>query len=121
MGKIKIKFTVIALVAMIMTFFTQGTLAYYTTVGRATNVVTSGNIQFFIHETTDWGLEFPKEGVYIVPGDIVSKRVTVESDCNHPFYLRTKVISGINAVGLPSAECFRLNINKDYWEYHDGW
>ena len=71
-SKIKIKFAVAALVAIAITFLSQGTLAYYSTVGKATNVVTSGNIQFIIHETTDQGKEFPREGVYIVPGDIVS-------------------------------------------------
>ena len=46
MGKYKLKLAAIALVAIVMTFFAQETLAYYTTVGTATNVVTSGNIQF---------------------------------------------------------------------------
>ena len=27
-----------------------------------------------IHEMTDQGTEFPEEGVYIVPGDVVSKK-----------------------------------------------
>ena len=85
LGKIKLKTATVALIAVILTFFSQGTLAYYSTVGKATNVVTSGNIQFIIHEKTDAGTDFPKEGVYIVPGDIVSKRVSIESDCEHPF------------------------------------
>ena len=65
LGKIKLKTATIALIAVILTFFSQGTLAYYSTVGKATNVVTSGNIQFIIHEKTDAGTDFPKEGVYI--------------------------------------------------------
>ena len=74
LGKIKIKIFIVALVAALITLMSQATLAYYSTVGKATNVVTSGNIQFIIHEMTDQGKEFPKEGVYIVPGDIVSKK-----------------------------------------------
>ena len=72
-GKIKLRLFAVSVVAILLSFFLQGTLAYYSTVGTATNVVTTGNIRFLIHEKTDQGTEFPKEGVYIVPGDVVSK------------------------------------------------
>ena len=121
LGRIGIKLLAVAFAASVLTFMSQGTLAYYSTVGRATNVVTSGNIQFIIHETTDQGTEFSKDGVYIVPGDIVSKRVSIESDCEHPFYLRVKVVYGINSEELTAEDCFKLNINEEHWELHDGW
>ena len=121
LGKIKIKIVVVALMAALITFMSQATLAYYSTVGKATNVVTSGNIQFIIHEMTDQGKEFPKEGVYIVPGDIVSKKVSIESDCEHPFYLRVKMVYGVDSQELTSEDCFKLNINEEYWELHEGW
>ena len=121
LGKIKIKIFVVALVAALMAFISTSTIAYYSTVGKATNVVTSGNIQFIIHEMTDQGKEFPKEGVYIVPGDIVSKKVSIESDCEHPFYLRVKMVYGVDSQELTAEDCFKLNINEEYWELHDGW
>ena len=121
MGKTKLKVAVIAIVAVLLTFVTQGTLAYYSTVGKATNVVTSGDVRFIIHETTDRGTAFPKEGVYIVPGDIVSKEVSIESDCEHPFYLRVKMVYGVDSKELSAEDCFKLNINEEYWDYHDGW
>ena len=121
MGKIKIKIFVVALVAIMMTFIGTSTLAYYTTVGKATNVVTSGNIRFIIHEMTDQGKEFPREGVYIVPGDVVSKKVSIENDCEHPFYLRVKMVYGIDSQELTAEDCFKLNINEEYWVLHDGW
>ena len=121
MGKIKIKIFVVALMAALMTFISTSTLAYYTTVGKATNVVTSGNIRFLIHETTDQGKEFPREGVYVVPGDVVSKRVSIESDCDHPFYLRVKMVYGVDSQELSSEDCFKLNIDEKHWELHDGW
>ena len=121
MGKTKIKIFVVALAAALMALISTSTLAYYSTVGKATNVVTSGNIRFIIHETTDQGTPFPEEGVYIVPGDVVSKKVNIESDCNHPFYLRVKIVYGVNSQELTAEECFKLNINNEYWELHDGW
>ena len=119
--KLKFRAAVIALCAIILTFLSQETLAYYSIIGRATNVVTSGDIELAIHEMTDQGTEFPEEGVYIVPGDIVSKQVSIENVCDHPFYLRVKVVYGINSQDLPVEDCFKLNINAEHWEAHDGW
>ncbi len=121
MGRIKWKFLTISLVAMILTLLMNPTQAYYTTVGKATNVVTSGEIQFVIHEKTSNGADFPKEGVFVMPGDVVGKRVYVENTCTHPFYLRVKLVYGIDAEDLPSEECLRLNINDEEWNYVDGW
>ena len=120
-NKIKIKLAVIALIAIVLTFFGQGTYAYYTVVGKATNVVTSGNIDLIIHEKTELGTEFPKEGVYVMPGDIVSKQVSIENDCEHPFYLRVKLVYGVDSKTLPAEDCFKLSISDEYWELHDGW
>lgn len=121
MNKSKIKIFIVALVAIALTFISQSTIAYYSTVGKATNVVTSGNIQFKIHEMTDQGTVFPEEGIYILPGDIVSKKVSIESDCGQPFYLRVKIVYGIDSQVLSAEDCFKLNINESNWELHDGW
>ena len=106
MGKLKLRFLTIAYIAIAFTFLTQSTIAYYATVGKATNVVTSGNIQFIIHETTDQGTTFPQEGVYIVPGEIVRKKVSVENVCEHPFYLRVKLVYGVDSQELSAEDCF---------------
>lgn len=120
-GKIKIRIFAVSLVMALVTFLNQSTLAYYQTVGKATNVVTSGNIKFIIHETTDQGTEFPEEGVFIVPGDVVSKKVNIESICDHPFYLRVKLVYGVDSKELTSEDCLKINHNEEYWELYNGW
>ena len=121
MNRPRLKIFVVALAAALMALISTSTHAYYTTLGKATNVVTSGNIQLIIHEKTDQGQEFPRDGVYVIPGDIVSKQVSIENDCEHPFYLRVKIVYGINSTELSSEDCFKLNINENDWEFHDGW
>ena len=96
MKKIKFRLFAIAMVAIIFSMLTQGTLAFYTTVGQANNVVTSGNIQFIIHEKQSDGSDFPEEGIPVMPGQVVGKIVTIESACEHPFYLRVKLVSGVS-------------------------
>lgn len=121
MGKIKRILLTIALLAIVVTFTAQGSLAYYTTIGQATNVVTSGNIRFIIHETTDSGEEFPQQGVTVLPGAVVSKQVSIENDCEHPFYLRVKIVYSANGEALPAEDCFKLDIDTQHWLLKDGW
>jgi hypothetical protein len=118
---IKLRFLAIGMAALLVSLLSQPALAYYTTLGIATNVVTSGNITMQIHEMTDQGTEFPKEGVYVIPGDIVSKVVTVENICEHPFYLRVKLLYGTDSEELTVEDCLKLNINEESWKLHDGW
>ena len=118
--KARAKLLLIALAAIFMTVLTQPTLAYYTTVGKATNVVTSGDIQLQIHEKTADGSEFPTEGVYVIPGDIVSKRVSVANVCDQPFYLRVKLVSSSTNEALTPEECLKMDINTDDWTFVDG-
>lgn len=119
--KAKPRLLLIAICAILLTALTQPTLAYYTATGVATNVVTSGSIRLKIHETTADGSDFPKEGVYVIPGDIVSKRVTVENVCDHPFFLRVSLVSGATNETLTLDECLKLDINTQNWVYLDGY
>lgn len=117
----KSKLLLIAIAAILVTVLTQPALAYYTTVGTATNVVTSGSIRLQIHEKTADGSDFPAEGVYVIPGDIVSKQVRVENICDHPFYLRVKLVSGSTNEALTADDCLKLDIDTQNWHYADGY
>lgn len=119
--KAKSRLLLIALAAILLTVLTQPTLAYYTAVGKTTNVVTSGGIELKIHEKTADGSDFPAEGVYVIPGDIVSKQVSVENVCAHPFYLRLKLVSGTSNEALTPDDCLKLNIDTQHWTYVDGY
>ena len=121
LDRIKLKLIVVGLVASIFSMIGQDSLAYYSTIGKATNVVTSGDVSFIIHEKTDQGKDFPEDGVYVMPGDVVSKQVSIESICNHPFYLRVKLVDGVDNKALSSEDCLKLDIDTKNWELHDGW
>lgn len=115
MRKLKMRMVLIALAAVLVTLFTQQTLAYYSAVGTATNVVTSGDIKLVIHEKTPDGSDFPEEGVYVIPGDVVGKRVTIENVCGHPFYLRVKLVRSSDNQEIVLGEAFKLDLNTVDW------
>ena len=119
--KAKFRLLLIALAAILVTVLTQPTLAYYTVLGKATNVITSGDVQLKIIEKTADGSDFPAEGVSVIPGDIVSKRVTVENVCNQPFYLRVQLVSSTTNEALPPDECMNVNIDTVNWTLRDGY
>ena len=115
MRKVKMRMLLIALAAILLTFFTQQTLAYYSATGKATNVVTSGDLQLAIHEKTSDGSDFPEEGVYVIPGDVVGKRVTIENISGHPFYLRVKLVRSSDNQEIVPGEAFQLDLNTTDW------
>ena len=119
--KARSRLLLIAVAAILLTVLTQPSLAYYTAVGTATNVVTSGSIQLQIHEKTADGSAFPEQGVYIIPGDIVSKQVSVENICEHPFYLRVKLVRGADNQALSAEDCLKMDIDTANWTYLDGY
>ena len=119
--KVKSRLLLVAIVAILVTVLTQPTLAYYTAVGTASNVVTSGNIRLQIHEKTADGSDFPAEGVYVMPGDILSKQVSVENVCSHPFYLRVKLVSGTTSKMLTPDDCLEMDMDIQNWTFVDGY
>lgn len=119
--KAKCKLLLVALAAILVTILTQPTLAFYTTLGVATNVITTDGVQLKIIEKTADGSDFPTEGVNVIPGDIVSKRVSVQNVCDQPFYLRLKLVSSATNEALTAEECLRLDIDTVHWTYLDGY
>ncbi|MBO7252629.1 MAG: hypothetical protein J6V25_08370 [Oscillospiraceae bacterium] len=118
----KSKALALAIVLIMALFFANRTIAYKTVVGTATNVVTSGNIQLQILETTDNGAFFPKEGVEVIPGQTVKKSVFIKNVCDHPFWLRIQVVVGSGEDELPASEILEiLDLNVKYWAYRDGY
>lgn len=126
MKRKSLKLTVIALVAVMLTLLAQSTLAYYNVVGKATNVVTSGGVEMVIHETTDGGKPFPREGISVIPGDVVTKEVSIENISGHPFWLRVQLVWGDNSDRLVAEDVLQIMdlnetewiANGDYFYYH---
>lgn len=115
--KLSIIFGIIAILAVI----SVGTLAYFTSEQNAENVISAGNIKLEIHEKTASGEDFPKEGIIVMPGDTVSKIVTVENTGDHPLYLRVKLTEGVSDEALTDDDCLDININRSCWLEKDGY
>ena len=117
------KLLLLALVALILALAAQMSVAYFSTTGTATNVVTSGGIRLTIHEVTDGGKPFPKNGVKVIPGDVVHKEVFVENSFDHPFWLRVRLVWGDDSERLDAESALQItDLNDSEWILHsDGY
>ena len=57
----------------------------------------------------------------VMPGDTVSKIVTVENTGDHPLYLRVKLTEGVSDEALTADDCLSININRSCWLEKDGY
>lgn len=117
----KRKLTVISVIILVVALLSAGTYALTTVEDTARNIVTAGGIDFEILERTDGGDPFPVNGIQILPGDTVSKVVTVHSICDHPMYVRVRLTKDVDNELLTAEDRFSMNINTAAWEYKDGY
>lgn len=96
----KKKLALLATLAACTAMIASGTLAYYTAQDKAHNVITSGNIEIELVETTD-KLDANKQPIPfenvdgVMPGTAVSKIVQVKNTGEADAYIRVKVETNV--------------------------
>lgn len=96
----KKKLALLATLAACTAMIASGTLAYYTAQDKAHNVITSGNIEIELVETTD-KLDANKQPIPfenvdgVMPGTAVSKIVQVKNVGEADAYIRVKVETNV--------------------------
>ncbi len=115
MKRVRMKLLCVALAVALIALCSYGTLAFYSVIGTATNVITTGDVELAIHEKGADGQDFPAEGVSVIPGDVVDKIVTVENVCDQPFYLRVKLVNESTDLSLNADDCLKVDLNTTYW------
>ncbi len=133
----KKKVLLLLVVALCMTAFTTGTLAYFTGEDTAHNVITTGGVNIAIVEKQAvqgedgmTEIDFPKNGITgVMPGTTVSKIVKVQNTGASEAWIRVKVDAGItsapteqnpNGAAL-STSVMAYDIQSNDWEYKDGY
>ena len=140
----KKKIFTLAALAICATMLASGTLAYFTVKDKAHNVITSSKVGIeLIEKTKDKNgaeVDFPKEGISgVMPGDSVSKIVSVKNNGEATAWIRVWVNTAISEPGdpisNPTIKNLPLTINVDgkeipvvtytvdntKWTYEDGY
>ena len=120
----KRRLLVAAPIVICLSILSYGTLAYFTAEDTAENVITAGSVDIELLEMTDDGEPFPTDGITgVMPGDSVSKIVTVKNTGNNPAYVR---IALDMSVLTPESEelatdVISLDINTEAWTEKGGY
>lgn len=105
----------------------SGTMAYFTADSIATNVITSGNIKIDLieMEKTDDGLKPFEDKTGIMPGDTISKIVTVKNTGDNPAYVRVLVNKMVTlesgAISEAGNQLITCDFNTADWTAVDGY
>lgn len=111
----------------VMALAVSGTMAYFTADSIATNVITSGNIDIDLieMEKTSDGLKPFKNKEGVMPGDKISKIVTVKNTGDNEAYVRVQVEKMIalagDAAGSADLSLLSCDINTADWTYSEGY
>lgn len=103
-----------------------GTLAYFTQMRRAVNVISMARLDMILHDETTGGEDFPSEGIDgVMPGMSVDKIVYIENNGTSDEYVRISLDKKIwDAEGNANTlnyDHITLNINTSDWTEKDGW
>lgn len=117
----KRKILIICIVALLIALASAGTYSNYVYTQTASNVITSGGVDVALLEHRADGTPYPSEPVVIMPGDVVSKQVTVKNTGSSPAFLRVKLTPGVNDTALSAADCIQMDLDHTNWTYQAGY
>ncbi len=115
----KKKWTIAAVLVLVVALLAVGTWAYFSAVGRADNVITMGSVKLALHDEDGAGQPFTT--VSAMPGSVVKKVVYVENVGSGAFYTRVKITPEVVAengeiIPLDASErLLTLDLNKSDW------
>ena len=124
MKKLKWKSLVLALLVILLTSVSAGTLAYFTAKDVAHNVITSGGVKIELIEKIDETTPWPDEGVSgIMPGQDVAKIVSVQNIGQSEAWIRIKAdVSIAKADGTPGdISLIEIDFDDENWTERDGY
>lgn len=120
----KRKLLILSVLAICIATLTTGTLAFFTSEGRAHNVITTGGVKIAVQEWADEGKEKPFRNLEgIMPSMTVTKIAEIKNTGASAAWIRVKVDKNIQLQGdgKPNADLVELDLNTDDWTVQDGY
>ena len=115
----KRKLLILSVLAICIATLTTGTLAFFTSEGRAHNVITTGGVEIAVREWADQGKEKPFRNLEgIMPSMTVTKIAEIKNTGASDAWIRVKVEKNIQlqGKGTPDTDLVELNLNQNDWE-----
>ena len=120
----KRKLLILSVLAICIATLTTGTLAFFTSEGRAHNVITTGGVKIAVQEWADEGKEKPFRNLEgIMPSMTVTKIAEIKNTGASDAWIRVKVDKNIQlqGEGEPNTDLVELALNTTDWAEKDGY
>lgn len=114
----KRKLLILSVLAICIATLAAGTLAYFTSEGKAHNVITTGGVEIAVQEWADENKQTPFEDLEgIMPGMTVTKIAEIKNTGASDAWVRVKVEKSIKlqGEGTPDTALVELNLNLTDW------
>jgi predicted ribosomally synthesized peptide with SipW-like signal peptide len=114
----KRKLLILSVLALCIATLAAGTLAYFTSEGKAHNVITTGSVEITVQEWADEDKQTPFEDLEgIMPGVTVTKIAEIKNTGASDAWVRVKVEKSIKlqGEGTPDTALVELNLNLTDW------
>lgn len=114
----KRKLLILSVLAICIATLAAGTLAYFTSEGKAHNVITTGGVKITVQEWADEEKTKPFEDLTgIMPGMTVTKIAEIKNTGASDAWIRIKVEKNIKlqGEGTPDTDLVELNLNLTDW------
>lgn len=120
----KRKLLILSVLAICIATLAAGTLAYFTSEGKAHNVITTGGVKIAVQEWADEDKQTPFEDLEgIMPGMTVTKIAEIKNTGASDAWVRVKVEKSIKLKGedTPDTGLVELALNTADWTEKDGY
>ena len=117
----KRKVIISSFIIIIIALISKPALSYFTSETTAKNIIKMGNIDLKIHEKIIDEEKYVSQTFDIMPGDTISKTVTVENTSDHPLYLKVKLTKSIDNKIIDDEKYISMNLNIKDWTYANGY
>lgn len=119
----KRKLLILSVLAICIATLAAGTLAYFTSEGKAHNIITTGGVEITVQEWADEEKTKPFEDVTgVMPSTTVTKIAEIKNTGASAAWVRVKVEKAIKLAKeiegfTPDTALVELDINTEKWEY----
>ena len=120
----KRKLLILSVLAICVAILAAGSLAYFTSEGKAHNVITTGGVEIAVQEWADEDKQTPFEDLEgIMPGMTVTKIAEIKNTGASDAWVRVKVEKNIQlqGEGKPDTGLVELTLNTADWTEKDGY
>ena len=114
----KRKILILSVLAICIATLAAGTLAYFTSEGKAHNVITTGGVEIAVQEWADKDKQTPFEDLEgIMPGMTVTKIAEIKNTGASDAWIRVLITKNIQLAGdgTPNTDLLELNLNLTDW------